>query len=279
MKALAPATTAIRLLGALAALLLAAQLNSAHAVTVDGTSILPGAVSYEYFGLNFANNIQESHTVGTLNYGSGPGCGGTCIATTHLGSSPFVSATVNEVLYGNTGGGGVKASLGYYMAYINAPGNYNVNLHATDTLSAPDGASVSAGLAFGPAADNTSRFNNFANRDFQEADCKNGCPAPGFVVPAAPFVPDHLLSLTANTLYYLQLDVLLNPLFGDGVEISGLIDPTFSTSASGGQFLFSPGVFSLVATTPIPATLPLFASCLAALGAVGWRRKKAATAA
>jgi hypothetical protein len=31
-----------------------------------------------------------------------------------------------------------------------------------------------------------------------------------------------------------------------------------------------------VATTPIPAALPLFASALGGLGFVGWRRKRAA---
>ena len=35
--------------------------------TAFATVVLPDAVSYEYFGLNFANNIQTNSSVGTLN--------------------------------------------------------------------------------------------------------------------------------------------------------------------------------------------------------------------
>jgi hypothetical protein len=224
--------------------------------------------------LNFADNIQTRDTVGTLNYGGQPGCGGNCIATTALGSSPSVSAKVNEVTFEHTSGGVVEAKLGYYVGYLNAsPGSYNVNLHATESLSSPNGAGASAYLGFGPASTDASRFNNFASVTFQEADCTTGCPAPGFAFPdTGAFVADHLVSMDANTLYYVELHLLFSPT-DDNVEISGLIDPTFSTTASGGQFVFSPGVFS-VSSTPIPAALPLFASGLGGLGLLGWHRKR-----
>jgi hypothetical protein len=274
MKVSSLKRTMVRLLGAFAALFLAAQLNSADAVTIGSTSVLPNAISFEYFGLNFANNIKTSNTVGTLNYGGLPGCGGNCIATTALGSSPSVAATVNEVTFQNTSGGGVQATLGYYVAYLNTQGTYNVNLHATENLSSPDGAAMSAYLGFGPAATADSRFNNFASKTFEEADCTTRCPAPGFAFPVTgPFVADHLVSMEANTLYYLQLELLFNPT-DDNVEISGLIDPILTAAASGGHFVFSAGVVSAV--TPIPATLPLFASGLGGLGLLGWLRKRAA---
>jgi hypothetical protein len=263
----------IGLFGAVAALFVAAAFNPAEAVTVGLGDILPGAVSDEYFGLNFAINIETSNTVGTLNYGGKPGCGGTCVATTKLGASPSVFVTVNEVEFEHTGGGQARARLGYYVAYLNAPGTYNVNLHAIDSLSAPDTSFVSTHLAFGKAGTNFGFLNNFDGPlTFEEANCVNGCPAPGFVstVVPGPFVPDHLLSMDANTLYFIQLDVLLNPMTF-GTQLTGMVDPTFG--ASGGQFVFSPGVFSAV--TPIPAALPLFASGLGALGLVGWRRRKA----
>jgi hypothetical protein len=279
MQARSTGRTIVHLLGALGAILFAAQLDPAHAVSISPGTVLPNAISHEYFGLNFADNIQTRDTVGTLNYGGGPGCGGNCIATTTLGSSPSVSATVNEVTFEHTGGGGVEARLGYYVGYLNAtPGTYSVNLHATDSLSAPDGAAMSAYLGFGPASTNASQFNNFATRTFEEADCTTRCPAPGFAFPGTgPFVANHLVSMEANTLYYVELQLLLNPV-DDGVEISGLIDPTFTTGASGGQFVFSPGVFS-VSSTPIPPALPLFASGLGGLGLLGWHRKRTAAAA
>jgi len=269
-----PERTFIGLLGAVAALCIAAAFSPAEAVTVSPGDVLPGAVSDEYFGLNFAINIETSSTVGTLNYGGKPGCGGPCVATTKLGASPSVFATVNEVEFEHTGGGQARARLGYYVAYLNTPGTYDVNLHAIDSLSAPDTSFVSTHLAIGKAGTNFGSLSNFdGDLTFEEADCVNGCPAPGFVstITPAPFVPDHLLSLEANTLYFLEMDVLLNPQTF-GTQLTGKVDPTFS--AAGGQFVFSPGVFSAV--TPIPAALPLFASALGGLGLVGWRRRKLA---
>src|SRR4029077_11870352 len=43
--------------------------------SASGVTVLPNAVSYEYFGLNFAINIATSSSVGTLNYTGDPGCG------------------------------------------------------------------------------------------------------------------------------------------------------------------------------------------------------------
>jgi hypothetical protein len=122
----------------LGAIAVAAALTagSAHA---GGLTILPDAISLEYFGLNFANNILTSQTIGTLDYGGHPGCGGICVATTALGASPSVSVQVNEVVYQATGGGAAQATLGYYVEYVNTPGTYAVDLHASDLLS-PQGS-------------------------------------------------------------------------------------------------------------------------------------------
>jgi hypothetical protein len=233
--------------------------------------VLPNALSYEYFGINIANNIQTSNTVGTLNYTGQPGCNpaGTCSATTQLGASPSVSATVNEVTYQGAAGGGVIARLGYYVEYLNAAGTYSVNLHAIDSLSAPDNSSyISASLRFGPAGSRTDIFNNFASTTFQEAHCVNGCPAPGFVIPTAPFTPDNLVQMDANTLYFVQLDLLINP-GPSGVQLTGSIDPTFSTDA-GGSFVFSPGVFGAV---PEPSTWAMMILGFAGVGFMAYRRK------
>ena len=53
---------------------------------------------------------------------------------------------------------------------------------------------------------------------------------------------------------------------------SGTIDTTGTLVDVGGRF-------ELVASTPIPAALPLFATGLGALGLLGWRRKRKAIAA
>jgi hypothetical protein len=193
-----------------ALLTLSALLMGAAAAPANGT-VLPNALSYEYFGIGYASAIVTSNTVGTLDYAGQQGCGGTCTATTQLGSSPSISATVNQVYFDifHTGGGEVQAKLAYYVEYVNAAGgSYAVNLHATDSLSAPDHSAVSASLLFGQAGASTTSFNNFASLTFQEAQCVNGCPS-GSPNPTGAFIPDNLVQMVANTPYLVQMMVLL----------------------------------------------------------------------
>jgi len=51
----------------------------------------------------------------------------------------------------------------------------------------------------------------------------------------------------------------------------GLLGQTFSTPGLSGSVTYD---FAPAAATPLPATLPLFASGLGALGLLGWRRKR-----
>jgi hypothetical protein len=276
MKLSSRVVHALPVLSTLVTLLFFAGSGSAYATIVGPATVLPNAISYEYFGLNYANNVQTSNSVGTLDYTGFPGCGGTCSATTQLGASPSVSATVNEVIFDiyRTAGGGVQARLGYYVEYLNAAGTYTVNLHAVDSLSAPDNSSyISAGLRFGKAGSSTTNFNNFASTAFQEADCVNGCPAPGFAIPHAPFTPDNLVQMDANTLYFVQLELLINP-GPTGVQLTGSIDPMFSTDA-GGSFIFSPGVFSpgIAGAVPEPSTWAMMILGFAGVGFMAYRRK------
>ena len=216
---------------------------------------LPDAVSYQYFGLNYANNIRTSNTVGTLSYTSLAGCGSVCSATSLLGVSPSVSATESEVIFDiyRTGGGAVQSSLGYYMEFLAAAGVYDITLHALDSLSAPDGSAISASLRLGLAGSSINSLNNFDSVLFQEADCVNGCPSPGFAIPTGSFTPNNQVQILANTLYFVQMDLIIRAQ-PTGVQVAGLIDPTFST-ASAGQFVFSSGVLGQTVTAvPEPST-------------------------
>jgi len=200
---------------------------------------LPDAVSYEYFGFNFANNIATSNSVGTLDYTGGPGCGGACTATTALGS---VSLNANEVVYQNTSGGFAQAELTYYVQYDNAPGNYAVNLHANDALSVDSGSRAQAYLAFGPAVPPSSPPGTplFQSYLVNETDCVNGC-ATGIAnyLSPTPFPSVTAVQMAANTPYLVQIWVTINPA-PNGVPLSASTDATFSTSATGGTFIFSP---------------------------------------
>jgi hypothetical protein len=238
----------------------------------DQVIVLPNAVSYESIGFNYAMYSQTSNQVGTLDFTGHPGCATTCTLTTQLGSAPFVSASfsVQYIDIFQTCCGGAEARLGYYVEYLNSPGTYSVNLHAIDQLSSP-GSPISASLKFGMAGQSTGSFNNFSSVTLQQADCVNGCPAPGFAIPTAPFVANHQVQMQANTLYYIELDLLANGSLGG--QITGLIDPTFS-SDFGGQFLFSPGVFGAdVGAVPEPSTWAMMILGFAGIGFMAYRRK------
>lgn len=252
---------------------------SAHPAVATIALALPGAVSYQYFGLNYANNIRISNAVGTLVYTGSPGCGLTCTASSQLGAKPSVSVTESEVLFDRfgTAGGQVQSSLGYYIEFLSAPGTYNVNLNAIDSLRAVDGSPISASLRFGLAGPSTSLFNNFSTVLFQEADCVNGCPSPGFAVPTGSFLPNNQVQMVANTLYFLQMDLLIDA-HPSGVQVSGLIDPTFSTAADG-KFVFSPGVLGQSApAVPEPSTWAMMLLGFGSLGVAMRRRRREAFA-
>lgn len=246
-----------------------ACMAGAGAAHAGGLPILPDAISHEYFGLNFANNIVTRDTVGTLNYNNGPGCGGTCIATTSLGADPSVSLQVNEVVFQNTSGGGAIAELAYYVEYVNAAGTYGVDLHTSDTLSAPGGDSAQAYMAFGIAGPSFSSFNNFQQITFEQTDCVRVCSVAN---PAAfPLVTR--LQMIANTPYLVHMRVVIFPT-GTGGQSSASIDPMFTTDVLGGAFIFSPGVTAPpTGGVPEPASWALL---LAGFGLAGVALRRSA---
>jgi hypothetical protein len=90
---------------------------------------------------------------------------------------------------------------------------------------------------------------------------------------------------TSDTGAILQWNIALSIGFGsagasistsDSGDHSSIIGPTTFSSASNSG---NPGAWSSVATTPLPAALPLFASGLGALALLQWRRKRKAAAA
>jgi hypothetical protein len=256
------------------ALLAAAAASFALGGAAQASAIvtLPGALSYEYFGFNFAINVQTSTSVGTLDYSGGPGCGGVCTATTALGHSPSVALKANEVVFEATGGGFAEAELTYAVEYLNTPGTYTVALHANDNLSAmPSPAQGQAYIAFGPAGPSPGTFQAI---DFQDTDCVNGCQTgvANYTAPA-PIPAVTSLQMVANTPYLLQMWVTISP--GDtAVPLSASVDPTFSTSATGGRFIFSPGISGV----PEPAAWALMLVGLAGLGAALRSRTRLAAA-
>jgi MYXO-CTERM domain-containing protein len=266
-----------RLAYAASALLLVGA--NAHAVTVVPTTLLPDAVSYEYFGLNYADNVATSTAIGTLNYGGKPGCAGNCTATTALGPDPFVSLSVAELPYNGASGGFSHAQLYYYVEYDNSvAGSYLVDMAAHDILpSIVSGgeASAQAFLAFGRAAQPFNALHpQFLSSLVSETDCANRCQqgVGNYLSPSA-FPALISVEMTANVPYLVELDVWI---YADsiGTQFDASIDPTFSTKATGGSFAFSPGVTSAV---PEPTgSSALLAGVLGLVAVAATRRRRQA---
>lgn len=263
------------LLTSTASALLLAGAN-AHAATIVPTTLLPDAVSYEYFGLNYANNVATSNVIGTFNFGGKPGCAGNCTATTALGPDPSVSLSVAELPYNGASGGFSQAQLFYYVEYDNSvAGNYLVDLTAHDLLPsiAPGGeASAQAYLAFGPSAQPFDPAHpRFLSTLVSETDCANRCQqGVGNYLSPSPFPAVISVEMAANVPYLVELDVWI---YADsiGTQYDAWIDPTFSTKATGGSFVFSRGVASAV---PEPADAGVLLAGAAALAAVAAKRRR-----
>ena len=255
--------------GALGFLLSGAVVASSQAATLTPAVVLPDAVSYQNIGVIFFVNSRTSTAVGTLTY-TGPGCGGVCSATTQLGSDPFASATVNEVSYDNSGGGTATSNLGYYVEYKNAPGTYNIRLHAPDSLFTGT-SSVSTYLEFGEAGTSPSQFNDFSSKELVEQDSTDhACGSCALPSTVAPFQADTIVQMVANTPYFIQFGANLD-LEADGIPNGAEVDPTFSDLTSHGTFIYSPGVFDSVSAAPEPAT---WAMMLLGVGVIGTTIRK-----
>lgn len=277
-------------LAALSAFLFAGP-SFAVATTVSPTMTLSGAtyaaLSYEYFGLNFAMNEDTSTAFGTLNYANfhdpsngspGPGCGGVCTATTALGADPSVSLQLDEVTYEATSLGQAEAELAYYAEYY-VPGgstanSYPVTLTAKDTLTISGaGTGGQAYLGFGPAGSDNGFLNNFASFLINETDCVNGCRTgvANYLAPS-PFPSSTPLMMQENTPYFLEFWVSINP-EPDGAQNGAMIDPILTSNSSAGTLIFSPGVGATTPTVPEPSTWAMMLIGFVGLGYAAYRRR------
>jgi hypothetical protein len=197
--------------------------------------------------------------------------------------SPSVSA---EAISGPGVKGAAGSTLTYYIRFNGAPGNVDVNVRA-------EGGS----FAFGPNASNSYGHNQASASVFIARYYDNGGTDPDLLTlvtssnavgapPANPsqgFSYTNTLSFVANAVYRVLLQANAESWAdddapNDGRRSSAYADPIFS-GYGGYQFEISAGIGNgAIATTPIPAALPLFASALAGMGLLGWRRKRQAAA-
>jgi hypothetical protein len=184
---------------------------------------------------------------------------------------PSLAAEVN-VDDGTTGIAG--SNLSYYVAFAGADGTVPVTIRANGSASLAPFTPLPQGAV-------RDRFNNDAKAFLHISEVGGS----DVVVLLAESNLDahtggHLFSLDqqymlkANTLYEVVMYADVYAAFG--VIGDAFVDPSFIAPA-GYTILTSAGIGNgAVATTPIPAALPLFASALGGLGLFGWRRRKAA---
>ena len=102
-----------------------------------------------------------------------------------------------------------------------------------------------------------------------------------FSVPVPPFGGNNEFTVANGVITVYSFDTI--PPASPGFELvtgtaftTGALSKNFCTPAT--PQCFTDGTPTSIATTPLPAALPLFASGLGALGLLGWRRKKKAAA-
>jgi hypothetical protein len=259
--------------GSVVALVLAAGVSHAAVEQLPAVQ----SQSYEYFGLNYANNVSQSATLGTLNYNGQPGCNpaGTCSATTSLGASPSASATVNEVVYQGGQGGYVEAELSYFVEDVNAPGTYSVTLHASDSFAGDYSqleigpSQVQSGQAYLAVGIGTLNAEGesptFSSYLVNETDCITRCSTgvANYLNPT-PFPATQTIMMQANTPYLVNEWVVIHPWSTPG-QLSAFVDSSFNAGGPG-----MPGGI------PELSTWAMMLVGFAGLGLLGWRKRKAA---
>lgn len=252
----------------LAMLSLTAVSSPAVAVDISDT-VLGAAASDIYFGLKVQDNVRTSKS-GSLDISGTAGCASKCVATSGLGASPFVDLYASQVYDPYVGGGFARIVLQYFVQYNNAADSspYDVTLKSSDILDIAPGSYGQTNLAFGPAFDRYGSY-TFGSLLLNATHCAGACsPVVGTGVDGGP-IGSYSVSMLANTPYLVRLTAVISP-NDDGSVSHAAIDPTFSTTATGGKFVFSPGVFA-VAAVPEPAT---WAMALLGFGLIGFELRR-----
>ena len=184
--------------------------------------------------------------------------------------SPFanIQSQVSDVGSG-VGGSGAISTLTYFFSVVGGNVGDAVNVDVATSLS----ATVSSDLFFGLAKIDVGGTNN------ERAVCTNSLLCAGTQF-------NGIINLTANSGTAVMVQILVeangNALAVGSASASAdpfiFIDPT-DPNASEYAIIVSDGVGNALATTPLPATLPLFSTGLGALGLLGWRRKRKASTA
>lgn len=239
-------------------------------------STVPDATYYNAAHLTLPNSTQQFaggatstpvHLVGTSPYGD------SLFSTSNNYAIPSVSATA-QAAPGTEGT--VSSYLTYYVSFVGAAGNISVHVNASGAADA-SGPNIINDFGHNEAnafVEIAEYFNNGGTGPrvvFGLANSNGrGSPLTGLQT----FSIDQSLTLAANAIYQVVMHATAQSY--DGHTSTAYVDPFF-TAPAGYSIVTSAGIGNgLVATTPIPGALPLFAAALGGIGLIGWRRRRAA---
>lgn len=232
--------------------------NGASVTLPNGTALYDGGAFSTPAGVAGANSSTSWNFSTSNNY-----------------NAPRVSAT-------GQAGPGIKGSassyLTYYVKFVGADGTIPVNVQASGGANAA-GENILNGYGHnvaGAFVEISQYFDNGATGP-RVVFGAVGSNERGFSTPGLhTFSINQQYSFIANAVYQVMMNADAEA--WDGQTATAYVDPFF-TAPAGYSILTSAGIGNgLVATTPIPAALPLFASALGGMALVGWRRKKTAAA-
>jgi len=235
------------------------------AVSVQATPVLDPAQYYTTYSgtvsgsvLNVSNDAHPFHGLpvfsDSLSGSSDHGFAGHTewAASTENTYSPTPSLSVDASVTGRGSSALAQSSVAYWV-----------------TFDGPDNANLQVTLNSSGSVDYTGTATAYSILHFRERGSgvdilrKEASRSSGLMSFSGPD------SFSVNTSLIYQIVLEISALVNDGGTASAMIDPTF-VLPTGYRVVTSSFA---VATTPIPAALPLFAAGLGGLGFVGWRRK------
>jgi hypothetical protein len=248
----------------------------AHAVTIDGVTTVPGATY-------------------SISVKGGPDDGSPLTTKSTTAATP---SSLEETGFVNTGPNGVvtwdatvtnnyavpsvraTASSAGGIARADTELDYYIEVYSPTPNTTFQMASVNVKASGGITNGGEAQFQVIGDSPLHNGNPNhNGSPldfTPGFGGSTQPFSIDQAYGFLVNEVYRVTLSA--SAVSSAGKTSTAYIDPVFTPEA-GYRLIMSAGIGpSTVAATPIPATLPLFASGVGGLGLLGWRRKRQAAA-
>jgi len=167
-------------------------------------------------------------------------------------------------------------------------GTFNNGAFLTGSIGLNDGLLLSVNLHGDNVMPGDSAVNWVGTPICNQSSCVPSLSSYSYIIPGALVSETYSASTQAYSFYfnggatlaYLTLDLTLLSVGGGVITAGHVWDPACGSAPYCEIYNVGADLTggTLTAVTPLPATLPLFATGLAGLGLLGWRRKRKAAA-